>query len=164
MPNENSDAGFQGKARSKVRQTVLILVPLFLFQLLLAYIIVSVVIKPKKLEKSTSLNVAGQFNRNIGEIYIIEDIVVNPRETRGMRFVNVSLGLDCNSNKTINEVSKQDIRIRDYLISLFSNCLVEELDDESDKNILREKIRSDVNKLINVDGIQAVYFTNFILN
>ena len=164
MPNKNNEDGFQTKTKSKLRKTVLIMVPLFLFQLLLAYFIVSSTIKPEKIAKTASLNEGERINQDIGEIYIIEDIVVNPRETRGMRFVNVSIGLDCNNGKTLKAVGKQDIRIRDYLISLFSNCLVEELDDEADKDTLRKKIRSDINRLINNDGVQAVYFTNFILN
>ena len=164
MLKEKNEDGFQTKTKSNLRKTFLILVPVFLFQMLLAYFIVSSTIKPEKIAKSTSLDEDNKYNKDIGEIYVIEDIVVNPRETRGMRYVNVSLGLDCDNGKTVKAVGKQDIRIRDYLISLFSNCLVEELDDEADKDTLREKIRGDINKLINNDGVQAVYFTNFILN
>ena len=164
MPADKNEDQAKPETRNKIKKTVLLIVTLFLFQIVVSYFIVYKVVKPKIIQKSSALNISQQSKTSIGEIYIIKDIVVNPRETGGRRFINISLGLDCNSSKTIKEVGKQDIKIRDYLISLFSNRSIEELDDESDKDILREKIKNDVNKFMKGGGIQAVYFTNYILN
>ena len=144
-------------------KTIIIIVSIFLFQIVIAFFLMNKVFKPK-LQHSQGVVVEKKVEDNsVSEIYLVEDIIVNPRATVGRRYINVSIGLDCNDGSTVSELEKSNIRVRDYLITLFSNSTFDELDDAADKELLRKKILADLNKTIAKKGIRAVYFTNFVL-
>jgi flagellar basal body-associated protein FliL len=165
MPEPEENA-VKKKFKVLRKKSIFILVPVFILQFAIAYWVIDKVIKPKIRGTSKqlySVDAKSAKANDMGEIFVMEDIIVNPRSTLGRRFANISLGFDCKDKKIYKEVEKHSIKIRDYLISLFSNCEVEQMDDAADKDVLRKKIMHDVNDLLPEKGVQAVYFTNFVL-
>jgi|Deesub1362B_J571_1020462.scaffolds.fasta_scaffold08497_3 flagellar FliL protein len=157
------------KSGSSFKKILMIWVPLFLLQTVVAYFIVSKVFRPKlapipaTVQAETKKKKSSKTEGDIGEIYLIEDVIVNPKGTKGRRFLNVSVALACESSDVIKELEKRDILVRDFLINLFTSRTIEQLDDVADKDSLRVTIMNRVNEMLPEGGILGVYFSNFIL-
>ncbi|HDL19054.1 MAG TPA: flagellar basal body-associated FliL family protein [Bacteroidetes bacterium] len=154
------------KKSFSLKKIIIIVTPLLVIQLVLSYFFITSIVKPKNELKNSSQPVKNEQKKqakSIGQIYMVEDVIVNPKETGGRHFINVSIGFDCVDSKTMGDIEKMDVKVRDYLISLFSNSTISQLDDAADKDTLRIKIMADVNNILPERGIQGVYFTNFIL-
>ena len=165
---ETQETGKKKKSRSSVKKVLIIWLPLFILQLIITYMIVSKVVRPKlspvtqELQAKTKKKKAKKKG-DTGPIYMVEDVIVNPKNTFGKRFLNVSVGFECKSGRIVKELEKRDVHIRDYLISLFTDRTIEQLDDVADKDSLRAEIRRHVNEMLPKEGIIAVYFSNFII-
>ncbi|GEM_PF-2028634 len=98
-----------------------------------------------------------------GEIYIIEDLVVNPAGSGGMRYLCVSVGLESKSLDVIEEITTRDTQIKDALIEVFSSKTMEELADIHGRDNIRREIKERVEQILPDQGLDAVYFVNFVL-
>jgi flagellar FliL protein len=98
-----------------------------------------------------------------GEIYVIEDLVVNPAGTDAVRYLCVSVGLESSDQNVIAELQKRDAQIKDYLIQIFSSKTVGELVDVRARERLREEVKERVEAVLPEGGLDAVYFVNFVL-
>ncbi len=154
---------------SGLKKMLMIWLPLFILQLVVAYIIVAKLFRPKLAPvtqvvqaepvKKKSSKKAGKA----GPIYSIEDVIVNPKNSFGKHFVNVTVALECENNKVVKELEKRDVQIRDFLISLLTERTIQEIDDAAEKDSLRSIIIDRVNEMLPDEGVEAVYFSNFII-
>jgi flagellar basal body-associated protein FliL len=98
-----------------------------------------------------------------GEVYLIEDLVVNPEGSAGMRYACVSVGLESTSADVIQELQLRDAQIKDMLIQIFSSKTVEELVDVRAREAIRVEVKRKVEDVLPPEGLDAVYFVNFVL-
>ena len=154
------------KESSSILRMVLIWTGIFVFQIVVLYFLFSKVFAPKYLpaiEPENGKMTEGKSSSEIGEIFLIEDIIANPKNTGAMRIVNVTVGLEYKDSSVLRELEKRDIQIRDYLISFFGDRTISQLDDVADKDSLRKTIHQNLNMIIPDNGIKSVYFSNFII-
>lgn len=96
-------------------------------------------------------------------LYAIEDIVVNPAGTGGQRFLSVSFGFELASSDLERQFESRDAQIRDALITIMSSKTVAQLTDVKQKEIARYQIKMRLQQLLATDGLEAVYYTDFVL-
>ncbi|NOY88201.1 MAG: flagellar basal body-associated FliL family protein [FCB group bacterium] len=96
-------------------------------------------------------------------IYTIKNIVVNPAGTGGSRFLSVSFGFELESPELEQEFSQKEPIIRDALITILSSRTVAQLTDPKQKEIVRYQIKKRVSQLMDTDGLDGVYYTDFVL-
>lgn len=96
-------------------------------------------------------------------IYTIKNIVVNPAGTSGSRFLSVSFGFELESPELEQEFSQKEPIIRDALITILSSRTVAQLTDPKQKEIVRYQIKKRVSRLMDTDGLDGVYYTDFVL-
>lgn len=96
-------------------------------------------------------------------MYAIEDIVVNPAATGGSRFLSVSFGFELEDELLAEEFEKRQSLVRDALITILSSKTVAQLTDMRQKEIMRYQVKKRLEKLLDTEGVEAVYFTNFVL-
>ena len=140
---------------------------IFVVQMVVLYFLVSKFFAPKYLpaiETGTQQVSEVKNTSDIGDIYLLEDIIVNPKDTEGRRIVNVTVGFEYANKSVLEELEKRDIQLRDYLISFFGDRKISQIDDVADKDSLRTTINLDVNNMLPYAGISAVYFSNFIIH
>lgn len=99
----------------------------------------------------------------VGTIYVIEDLVVNPAGSAGMRYVCTSVGLESIDPAVMLEVEARDAQIKDRLIRIFGSKTVPELVDVQSRETIREEIKLSIEELLPAEGLDAVYFVNFVL-
>ena len=93
----------------------------------------------------------------------IKEIVVNPAGTSGSRYLSVSLGFAFGSRKVRKRFEENELMVRDALISILSSKTVTQLTDAKQKEIMRYQIKKRLSKLLKTKKLEAVYFTDFVL-
>lgn len=97
------------------------------------------------------------------EIFLMEDIIVNPSGTGGTRFLSVSVGFEVGSSETVHLFEKREAVIKDALLTILGSKSIEQLSDPKEKEITRFQIRKRTEQLLGIDDLAAVYFTDFVL-
>ena len=105
----------------------------------------------------------GGHGGEAGAIYTIDGIIVNPAGTGGSRFLSASVGFQLGSSQLEGAFEQKDAVIRDALITILSSKTVAQLTDVKQKEITRYQIKKRVEKLMGVEEIAGVYFTDFVL-
>ncbi len=120
--------------------------------------------KPKKKEKERAPKKEhGSHESEAGDIYMIDQIIVNPAGTGGRRFLSTSIGFELETGEAGDLLNEREAIVRDALITILSSQSVPELSDFKQREKLRKLIRLRVSKLLQTEDIAAVYFTEFIL-
>jgi flagellar FliL protein len=156
----------EAKSGMTMKKMIIIWIPLFVVQLVVSYVVVAKFFKPKMnpaMEEIRDESTRQTPQAQIGEWFLMEDVIVNPKATKGARFLSMSVGFECETNQVVKEIEKREILIRDYLISLLSDRTIEQLDDGKDKEILRMEILGHVKEVLATEGLMNVYFETFIL-
>ena len=114
--------------------------------------------KPKRPQKS-----GGSHGEAGSLVYAIKDIVVNPSGTGGSRFLSVSFGFELASAEAAREFEEREMIVRDALITILSSKTVSQLTDFKQKEIIRYQIKKRLEKLLETDELNGVYYTDFVL-
>ncbi|RME23007.1 MAG: hypothetical protein D6800_10415 [Candidatus Zixiibacteriota bacterium] len=115
----------------------------------------------KKAEHKKKEGKEGEANGAV--VYAIKDIVVNPAGTGGSRFLSASFGFELDSPELAAEFEEREPLVRDALITILSSKTVAQLTDVKQKEIMRYQIKKRVSQLMGTDGVEAVYYTDFVL-
>ncbi|PKK84421.1 MAG: hypothetical protein CVT49_03610 [candidate division Zixibacteria bacterium HGW-Zixibacteria-1] len=97
------------------------------------------------------------------EMFMMQDIIVNPAGTGGTRFLSISIGFEIGTHETVLQFEKREPVIKDALITILGSKTIEQLSDPKEKEITRYQIKKRVEQLMQTDELAAVYFTDFIL-
>lgn len=147
----------QPAAKSKLSLKTLILIglPLVMVQAVLAYFLVNSFIEPKlpetkpmpeeKLEAETPVEDVEDLSTYV--THVVEDIIVNPAETGGQRYLSISMTIYV-PMEFVDMVADLDNEFRSIAIERISRKRMDELDDFKDQQILREEIKDDINSLV----------------
>jgi flagellar FliL protein len=98
-----------------------------------------------------------------GDVHLIEDIIVNPAGTAGRRFLSTSIGFELETAYASELMNEREAIVRDALITILSSQSIPELSDFKQRERLRKLIKLRVEKLLHIEDIAAVYFTEFVL-
>lgn len=79
--------------------------------------------------------------------FLVEDVIVNPAETAGQRYLSVSINVYI-PEELEEEIPDIEPEIRGVIIERISRKRLDELDDFKDQQILREEIKDDLNTVI----------------
>jgi flagellar FliL protein len=119
--------------------------------------------KPKKKKKKPKKRV-DKHGKPIGTlVYAVKDIVVNPAGTGGTRFLSISFGFELGSSELVAEFEARELMVRDALITILSAKTVAQLTDARQKEIVRYQVKKRLEKLLETDEIEGVYYTDFVL-
>ena len=95
-----------------------------------------------------------------GEIYVVEDVIVNPAGTLGTRYLAVTVGLEVGRVGTIELLKKRDMELKDTLIDIFSSRTLDKLEGTRNREELREEVLTKVNQKITKGDLKKVHFAN----
>jgi flagellar FliL protein len=115
-------------------------------------------------DKHDSHKKKAKHSHEAGSIeYAITDIVVNPAGTAGSRFLSVSFGFQLGSPELEVAFENREQMVRDALITILSSKTVSQLTDAKQKEIMRYQIRKRLSQLLDTEQLEAVYYTDFVL-
>lgn len=106
----------------------------------------------------------GNEDEFIGKMIPMETFLVNLSGNRGNKLLKVSMELEVENDKVVEEIDKRKPQIRDIIIILLSSKTYVQLSSTEGKEFLREEIRDTVNSFLTKGKIKRVLFTEFIFN
>jgi flagellar basal body-associated protein FliL len=96
-------------------------------------------------------------------IWEIDNLVVNPRDTQGTRFLVVGLAIRMADGSTPQQMLSSDPDVRDAVLGLLSAMTVEELSDPATRESLKVRIKDAMEVVIGKGRIGTVLIPQFVL-
>jgi flagellar basal body-associated protein FliL len=97
------------------------------------------------------------------KIVLLDEIVVNPAETAGRRYLAVTLGLQIDVPEGDKLIEKNKALIRDALISLLSSKHLDQLANIAYRDTLKHEIKEAVNHQLKDTTVSNVVFSGYVL-
>jgi len=152
-------------------KTIVIFATVVLVMAVAAYLVVTMFLAPhpgpaKPEEKATAAPAREKEARGSegkGEMFMVEELLVNPTGTSGTRYLSASLGLEVPTHEVAVRLEEKKLQVRDLLISILSSRTVEQLTTASERERMRLEILDRMNRMIDPDRILAVYFVDYVL-
>jgi flagellar basal body-associated protein FliL len=155
MPEEEGQAAPAAKSKLSLKTLVLVGLPLVIVQVLLAWFVVRKVVQPRlpeqkpppveEVEQTGSQD--DQVNLSEHVPVAVDDIIVNPAETKGQRYLSVSVVIYVPEDIAPDLVNF-DAEVRSAIIERISRKRLDELDDPADRQILLGEVKQDLNGTI----------------
>lgn len=103
------------------------------------------------------------IQKEIGTIYKLPALTVNPKGSRGRRFAVIEIAFSVPEEEAIEEVKKYEPVLIDNLINYFRSKTVAELSVDTVMTKLKDEVMDISSNVLGGEKIQEIYFTNFIL-
>ena len=167
IQEEQSPAAAEDK---KPRPLIKMIVMFAILQVVLAtgaFFYVKMMVMPKAASTSGSQAQAAAIkdvNREPGQVFVTENIIVNPAGTNGTRYLSTSIGLEHVKSEII-AARMEELKpvIRDIIIAVLSAKSLEELSAPESKENIRSEILTKVNQAISPYKVDKVYFVDYVL-
>ena len=155
MTEEAGEAKPQVKSKLSMKTLILVGLPLVIVQALVAFVVVRKFVQPHLPEQKPAPVEEVQETENLDEQvdlseYVpvpVDDIIVNPAETKGQRYLSVSVVVYV-PEKLAPELTDFEAEVRSAIIERISRKRLDELDDPADRQILLGEVREELNSTI----------------
>lgn len=104
----------------------------------------------------------GQGGSTTGK-HEIGNLVVNPAESGGSRFLMVTLSLEVEPQSTAETLSQRDAEVRDLLNRVLASKTVSELSDIDRRGEIKAEIRKSINEMLEHGKVKKVYTPQYVL-
>lgn len=101
--------------------------------------------------------------RELGLMYKIENLTVNPKGTRGMRYAVFEFSLEVEGDDEITMLKKYKTVLIDSYIAYFRNRTMKDLANDELLDSLKLDLSDIANNVIGGEFVNNVYFTRFVL-
>lgn len=98
-----------------------------------------------------------------GQFAMINDLLINPRDSGGKRFLVLSLGVETKSADVIAELAEKEIVVRDAILQMLSEHTSDELSSIELRESLKIGLIDRLNSLLQKGEIDRLYFTQYLL-
>lgn len=98
-----------------------------------------------------------------GQFATINDLLVNPRDSGGKRFLVLSLGVETKSSDVIAELAEKEIVVRDAILQMLSEHTADELSSIDLRETIKTQLIARLNSLLQKGEIDRLYFTQYLL-
>ncbi len=160
------------ESKSGGMKTVMIFVPIFIVQLIAVYFVTANLLL-KKVESNQQTVPGGETTAATSEttktelgkfLYSIDDIIVNPANTKGDQLLLTSIALDLPTEASRKELEEKEIVVKDMVISILASKSLRELGNIKYRDSLRMQISEGIENHLPSIKVNKVYFSKYILN
>lgn len=96
-------------------------------------------------------------------IYTIDNLVLNPAQTGGTRFLMASVALELGNPQVADAIELRDAEVRDVILRTLGSKTVAELANIVQRDSLSAELQSKLNASLSPDAIRRVYFPQFVI-
>lgn len=100
---------------------------------------------------------------DFGSFYEVDNMIVNPAESQGSRYLMVNVGFESNAEEVLTELENKEVVVRDRVIKLLGEFTVPELSDIDQRAFLKDTLRTSVNQVLQKGSVRRLYFTQYVL-
>jgi len=94
--------------------------------------------------------------------YMMEQLVVNPANTNGRRYLMVEISLEMHAEH-IPLMETNNPKVKQDMIEAFSSRTVSQLTTSEEREKLRQEVAEIINSSIGETSVQNLYFTKYVL-
>lgn len=98
-----------------------------------------------------------------GQFATINDLLINPKDSGGKRFLVLSLGVETKSSDVIAELAEKEIVVRDAILQMLSEHTADELASIDLRESLKTRLIERLNSVLQKGEIDRLYFTQYLL-
>jgi len=96
-------------------------------------------------------------------VHLIENLVVNPANTNGQRFLLVTTAVVVTDAGALQELTARDAEVRDRIVDLLSGRTIEELGDPSRREALKGDLAAAIGALFKEGVVKRVLLPQFVI-
>lgn len=96
-------------------------------------------------------------------VHQIENLVVNPANTNGSRFLLITTAIVVKDAAALEEVAARDAEVRDRVVELLSSRTVEQLSDPAARETLKSDLAAAVGALFPEGVVKRVLLPQFVI-
>lgn len=93
----------------------------------------------------------------------LDNLVVNPAETQGTRFLVLTLAVRLSPKGSTTTLQERDPEVRDALIGLLASMTVSELSDVSGREHLKERLKETIESVIGAGTVSSILLPQYVL-
>jgi flagellar FliL protein len=95
--------------------------------------------------------------------YQMEEIVVNPANTYGKRYLMVEISLELNDKDHVSLLDENIMKLKQEIIDALSSRNVDQLTRVTGREELRRELSGIINSSIGVRSVRNLYFTKYVM-
>lgn len=98
-----------------------------------------------------------------GSFYELENMIVNPAESGGGRYLMVNVGFESDDEDVITELENKEVVVRDKVIKMLGEFTAPILADIDRRSFIKDTLRQSVNQVLKEGQVTRLYFTQYVL-
>jgi flagellar FliL protein len=99
-----------------------------------------------------------------GTIVTVDNLVLNPAGSGGLRFLMVSAAFQLEHEKTAEAMRSRDAEIRDALLKVLGSRTVEQLVDLNGRQSIKDELKAAVDSVLHdPKAVRRLYFPQFVV-
>jgi len=95
--------------------------------------------------------------------YNLDEIIVNPANTNGRRFLLIEISLELVDKEDVKLIEENKSKIRNNLIQFLSSRSVSELQGVEEKEYLRRELMNIINEAIGRRSVHNLYYSKYVM-
>ena len=104
-----------------------------------------------------------QLTETVGEMFSLEQFVVNLSDPQGKRYLRLTISLELESLEAVDRATKLVPKLRDMVIVLLTSLTFEEVMTPEGKIQIRDELLERFNQILRPDRVRNIYFTDFVV-
>jgi flagellar basal body-associated protein FliL len=108
-------------------------------------------------------NLASSLQTSTPSYYIFKNLIINPENSNGNRYLLFSLTVKLKGKDALNTLEKNKAMAKDRVNLLMSSYTVSELRTTENRNKIKKKLGSIINKIIGQKSVRNLFFTKYVL-
>jgi len=105
----------------------------------------------------------GAVPRSTAPLHIVDNLVLNPANSGGTRFLLLSVALDVADAQVSTEMTSRDAEVRDIILRILGNKEVQQLTALEQREQMRIQIRDTLAARFGRASVRHVYFPQFVI-
>lgn len=98
-----------------------------------------------------------------GPVYRVENLVLNPAQSGGTRFLLAALALELSDDPSVEAMEARDAEVRDAVLRVLGGKTVVQLADIAARPALKEELQAAVDSIMGRRTVSAVYLPQFVI-
>lgn len=98
--------------------------------------------------------------------YKLENIVVNPADSQGQRFLMCSLAIESDDSHALDALRDREVELRDRVVTTLTSMTLDELTAPGARDTLRQRLVATVRPMLGEDGSDVtlkVFLPSFVI-
>lgn len=96
-------------------------------------------------------------------LYLVENLVVNPADSKGSRFLIVTVALQPKKPEVEEDLKRLDPELRDAYSHILGGLTIEQLSDIGRRDSLKQQLQSATETVVGGKQIEDVFLPQFVL-